>query len=66
MAYLKTLFSSTLIHIPPDIRNLFYLSVAEHLAAVLMVRFSSAGRGKATGRGVGQSMARGDGRDKAW
>jgi hypothetical protein len=38
LAYLRTLFSSTLVHIPADIRNLFYLSATEHLAAVLMVR----------------------------
>ena len=47
MEYLRTMFSSSLLHIPEDIRNLFYLSTADHVAAVLMVR--SAVRGGLVG-----------------
>lgn len=47
MEYLRTMFSSSLLHIPEDIRNLFYLSTADHVAAVLMVR--SAVRGGSVG-----------------
>ena len=41
MEYLRTMFSSSLLHIPEDIRNLFYLSTADHVAAVLMVGFGA-------------------------
>ena len=37
VTYRQTMVSSTLIHIPADIRNLFYVSATEHLAAVLTV-----------------------------